>query len=79
MATEIQSSRIGKTRDEWRRACDTALHNAEKRVSSKSAPIYQRRTLAGAALPLLTSNEELNIAATALAALWGTTKTPQRK
>jgi len=77
MAPETQISLKGKTRDEWRRACDTALRNAAEEGNRKALPIYQRRTPGAVTLRVSTSEEELNVAARALAALWGTTKNPR--
>lgn len=78
MASQAQISLQGKTRDEWRRACDTALRNANEKPDRRGIPIYQRRT-PGAVTLRSTSEEELNVAARALAALWGTTKNPRGK
>src|SRR3979490_1009147 len=77
MPSDTQISLRGKTRDEWRRACDTALHNAAEKANRRGVPIYQRRAPGSATLCVSTSEDELNVAARALAALWGTTKNPR--
>jgi hypothetical protein len=77
MSAEIQTSLKGRTRDEWRRACDTALHNAVQKANRRGVPIYQRRTGGAATVHVSTSEDELNVAAKALAALWGTAKNPR--
>jgi len=75
MAAESPTSLQGRTREERRRACDTALRNSEAKANRRGVPIYQRRT--PLTLHVTTSEEELNAAARALAALWGTTKNPR--
>ena len=77
MPADIPTSLKERTRDEWRRACDTALHNAAGKGNHKTVPIYQRRTPGAATLRVSTSEDELNVAARALAALWGTSKNPR--
>jgi hypothetical protein len=71
MAAETPTSLKMRTRDEWRRAFDTALNNVDARGNHKAVPIYQRRALL-VSVSVSTPETELDAAARALAVLWGT-------